>query len=287
MNIAEILKDCPSGTRLYSPIYGELSLEIVQSFDERCYPIHCRIIKNGNVVSFTKDGRSYSLDAEPTLFPSKNQRDWNKFRVNDQVDKLEEHGHIITKKDKNNMIQTKYKRIPFNIELAKKITNKEVKGSIVTRNGLKVRIICFNRKERKDIFDPLRNIVALIQYKVGDENGDEGVLTFRNNGMYLLNEETDYDLLIEIPKYSEYSNFEPQKWQSCIVRDFSSDKWKVSVCSGKDDNGIPIFCSVYSDGYCCHYGHFLPLSKITVKLIGTNKSYEDLCKELEENNTNK
>ena len=46
------------------------------------------------------------------------------------------------------MIQTKYKRIPFNIELAKKITNKEVKGSIVTRNGLKVRIICFDRKKR-------------------------------------------------------------------------------------------------------------------------------------------
>lgn len=50
---------------------------------------------------------------------------------------------------------------------------------------------------------------------------------------------------------------------------------------------MPIFCSVYNDGYCCHYGHFLPLSKITVKLIGTNKSYEDFCKELEENNTNK
>ena len=286
MNIAEILKHCPKGTKLYSLVDGEVFLSEI--INNGLYPIKV-ITDDGNTRFYTKDGKFFNNrpSGECILFPSKNQQDWNKFRVNNQVDKLEEHGHIITKKDKNNMIQTKYKRIPFNIELAKKITNKEVKGSIVTRNGLKVRIICFNRKERKDIFEPLKNIVALIQYKVGDENGDEGVLTFRNNGMYLLNEETDYDLLIEIPKYSEYSNFEPQKWQSCIVRDFSSNKWKVSVCSGKDDHGMPIFCSVYNDGYCCHYGYFLPLSKITAKLIGTNKSYEDLCKELEENNTNK
>lgn len=286
MNIAEILKHCPKGTKLYSLVDGEVSLQNICNTGQ--YRIEVSV-NDWTSTHFTEDGKLFANrpNGECVLFPSKEQRDWNKFRVNDQVDKLEEHRHIITKKDKNNMIQTKYKRIPFNIELAKKITNKEAKGSIVTRNGLKVRIICFNRKERKDIFEPLRNIVALIQYKVGDENGDEGVLTFRNNGMYLLNEETDYDLLIEIPKYSEYSNFEPQKWQSCIVRDFSSDKWKVSVCSGKDDHGMPIFCSVYNDGYSCHYGYFLPLSKITAKLIGTNKSYEDLCKELEENNTNK
>lgn len=210
MNIAEILKHCPKGTKLYSLVDGEVSLQNICNTGQ--YRIEVSV-NDWTSTHFTEDGKLFANrpNGECILFPSKEQRDWNKFRVNDQVDKLEEHGHIITKKDKNNMIQTKYKRIPFNIELAKKITNKEVKGSIVTRNGLKVRIICFNRKERKDIFDPLKNIVALIQYKVGDENGDEGVLTFRNNGMYLLNEETDYDLLIEIPKYSEYSNFEPQK----------------------------------------------------------------------------
>lgn len=185
-------------------------------------------------------------------------------------------------------MKTKYKRIPFNIELAKKITNKEVKGSIVTRNGLKVRIICFNRKERKDTFDPLRNIVALIQYKVGDENGDEGVLTFRNNGMYLLNEETDYDLLIEVPAYyREYSNFVPQKWQPCLVRDTASDLWRAEVCCGTDSYGVPIFYWTNTSNGYCHWKHFLPISKITERLFGTRKSYEELIKELAENNTNK
>ena len=83
MNIAKILKDCPSGTRLYSPIYGELSLVSVKT--GMLYPIFCRIKRNGNTVSFTKEGKSNTIHAEPTLFPSKEQRDWSKFRVSDQV----------------------------------------------------------------------------------------------------------------------------------------------------------------------------------------------------------
>lgn len=281
MNIVEILKDCPKGTKLYSLVDGEVFLSEI--INNGLYPIKV-ITDDGNTRFYTKDGKFFNNrpSGECILFPSKNQRDWNKFRVNNQVDKLEEHGHIITKKDKNNMIQTKYKRIPFNIELAKKITNKEVKGSIVTRNGLKVRIICFNRKERKDIFDPLKNIVALIQYKVGDENGDEGVLTFRNNGMYLLNEESDFDLHIEVPIYS---NFEPQKWQSCIVRDSNYEIWIVCIYCGKDLNGDPTFFNTSSTSHYCHWNYFLPLSNFTKRLIGTTKSYEQLIEELDTEST--
>lgn len=83
MNIAEILKDCPSDTKLYSSIFGELSLLYVQpcSF----YPIYCKVIRSGSTVSFTEDGLLNTTDAEPTLFPSKEQRDWSKFGVSDQV----------------------------------------------------------------------------------------------------------------------------------------------------------------------------------------------------------
>lgn len=84
MNIAEILKDCPSGTRLYSPIYGELSL--VNAVPGHIYPICCRT-RRGNAVDFTEDGLLNTTDAEPTLFPSKEQRDWSKFGVSDQESK--------------------------------------------------------------------------------------------------------------------------------------------------------------------------------------------------------
>lgn len=83
MNIAKILKGCPRGTLLYSPIFGELIL--VNVLLGLNYPICCRVIRSGNAVVFTEDGKSSKTDSEPTLFPSKEQRDWSEFNVNDQV----------------------------------------------------------------------------------------------------------------------------------------------------------------------------------------------------------
>lgn len=85
MNIAEILKNCPKGLKLYSSIHGEVELVCVNEYSDR-YPIYCKA-KNGKDVTFTSDGRillEYP-DAECVLFPSKDQRDWSKFGVTDQV----------------------------------------------------------------------------------------------------------------------------------------------------------------------------------------------------------
>lgn len=83
MNIAEILKDYPRGTSLYSSTFGELRLWYVLSCS--LYPIYCKVISSGSIVSFAEDGKRNITDAEPTLFPSKEQRDWSKFGVSDQV----------------------------------------------------------------------------------------------------------------------------------------------------------------------------------------------------------
>lgn len=86
MNIAEILKKCPKGTKLYSPVYGEV--EFVKVKYGESYAIHC-ITKDEALDYFTSDGRLYCdfPDAECMLFPSKDQRDWNKFIVPDQETK--------------------------------------------------------------------------------------------------------------------------------------------------------------------------------------------------------
>lgn len=86
MNIAEILRKCPKGTKLYSPVFGEVELAKVD-YDEE-YSITC-ITKNGVYGLFTRDGSlffDYS-DTECMLFPSKEQRDWSKFGVTDQESK--------------------------------------------------------------------------------------------------------------------------------------------------------------------------------------------------------
>lgn len=174
------------------------------------------------------------------------------------------------------MTQTNYKRVPFSLKLAKKIMNEETKGRIVTRDGRWARIICFDRKEVEDIFDPPKNIIALVETK----DGGEGVFEVRDNGM-ILAEETDYDLQIEVPVYSDYSNFVPQKWQPCLVRDNENHLWGIQVYSHTDCQGKMLF---YNDeGYVIPYTKVLPLSKVTARLIGTTKSYEQLIQELDKN----
>lgn len=174
------------------------------------------------------------------------------------------------------MTRTTFKKIPFDIELAKKITNKEVKGRIMTEDNLPARIVCFdyNFGGKKD------NIVAIIEH-----TGYEGVLTCFADGLYhneFFNKKCA--LHLEVPTYyRDYSNFKPCKLQPCLVRDTASDLWRAEVCCGTDSYGVPIFYSANnSDGFC-HWGHFLPISKVTERLFGTKKSYEQLIQELDEN----
>ena len=81
LNLVEILKDCPEGTKLYSPIIGEVEFKRIKYCE---YPIVTRC-KNGNrILSFTKDGLFFPEGVQGEcimLFPSKNQRDWSKFKI--------------------------------------------------------------------------------------------------------------------------------------------------------------------------------------------------------------
>lgn len=79
MNISNILKYCPEGTKLYSLIEGEVTLVNVDK-DEK-YPIEVNI--NRVPSYYTKDGLFFIdyPNGECVLFPSKEQRDWNQFRI--------------------------------------------------------------------------------------------------------------------------------------------------------------------------------------------------------------
>ena len=76
IDLTKILKDCPKGTKLYSPIFGEVDFEKIRSDDK--YAI---ITKKGSyTATFTEEGfYRADVDGECLLFPSKDQRDWSKF----------------------------------------------------------------------------------------------------------------------------------------------------------------------------------------------------------------
>ena len=84
LDLVKILKDCPKGTKLYSPVLGEVEFEGIDV--DKPYPVLVTVEENehesSNLVGFTTDGRFlYSYKGECILFPSKDQRDWSKFKV--------------------------------------------------------------------------------------------------------------------------------------------------------------------------------------------------------------
>lgn len=80
MNIAEILRHCPKGTKLYSTIFGEVTLDKIDMHD--MYPI---VVHRFNHLKTSFDKEGHYLEDYPgtecVLFPSKEQRNWEKFRL--------------------------------------------------------------------------------------------------------------------------------------------------------------------------------------------------------------
>lgn len=171
------------------------------------------------------------------------------------------------------MTRTKYKKIPFDLELAKKIAKGEMGGRITTLDGREVRIVCWDKKPIEEY-----PIVVLAQ----NDCGGEMLYSCTEEGLVIHNYKNIYNLVIEIPtSYKDHSNFVPQKNQPCVVRDCVHFKWGVAVCAGKDKNtGKIVFYNEHGGTYT--WEQILPLSKVTKGLIGTFKSYEQLCEELDQ-----
>ena len=79
LDLVKILKDCPRGTKLYSPLCGEV---VLNSVDEYCIDYPIEVNCDNFQLTFTRDGRKHrKLNGECMLYPSKDQRDWSKFKV--------------------------------------------------------------------------------------------------------------------------------------------------------------------------------------------------------------
>ena len=73
LNIAEILKDKASGTKLWSSLFGDVY------FDSASANL-VTVSHHKALAKFWRNAKLYDYDeAEPTLFPSKEMRDWSKF----------------------------------------------------------------------------------------------------------------------------------------------------------------------------------------------------------------
>lgn len=80
IDLTKILKDCPEGTTFYTPVWGEVSfVEILEHNGVYYFRFDTAI----GSLSLTKEGcfLDKDYDTECIIFPSKDQRDWSKFKA--------------------------------------------------------------------------------------------------------------------------------------------------------------------------------------------------------------
>lgn len=99
LNLVELLKDAPRGTKLYSPIFGECELEDIRKDIGRI----CVKCTGDFRVNFWENGVYYP-GGECLLFPSKDNRDWSTFKVEKEGFQI---GDYVKEKESNNVFRIK------------------------------------------------------------------------------------------------------------------------------------------------------------------------------------
>lgn len=101
INVAEKLKDCPKGTKLYSPMFGEVEFVRIE-IGSSIFSIIVKVLEDGTPysVAFTAEGKWCNTEqSECVLFPSKDNRDWNKFNL--PVNTLKPFDKVLVRDDIN------------------------------------------------------------------------------------------------------------------------------------------------------------------------------------------
>ncbi len=91
-------------------------------------------------------------------------------------------------------MEKKYIKVSFDVEMAKRISNGEVDGKIITRDGRNVRVVCWDA--RGDLC-----ILALLEGKSKDDVG-----AYPNDGRIFMEGESPVDLMLEIPEYMTFKD---------------------------------------------------------------------------------
>ena len=89
LNLVEILKDCHKGTKLYSSVFGSVEFDHINIGANYPIVIRLKVVERYESLikvvegyeSLTSEGKMFAeYDGECILFPSREERDWGKFK---------------------------------------------------------------------------------------------------------------------------------------------------------------------------------------------------------------
>ena len=215
LNIAEILKNKPRGTKLYSMIHGKCSSEAVT---DEIFKINfctskfgltqsgeCTLIKFGNMY----DG------GECIIFPSKEMRDWNKFAW--------QKGDILVNENNAHIIFEKFTDDTYTTFIGRHYLNKNYK------NYVPGRYTCVTQHFHIEESNAAQIYIYNIEEKIG------GKLDLKT-------------LEIEKPK----CEFKP--FDKVLGRNEKDDVWEADLFSHyREGSQYPFRCIGFGRKYCIPY----------------------------------
>lgn len=260
INIAELLKDCPKGMELYSPIFGEVYLDKIRP--------HLAIVvttdkEQGDFKEeFLYDGR-YGMNGECMLFPSKVETSWEGFH------RPFKDGDIVTWEDRGSLVACIYKErkntASFNhyIALYKGGLGIVINGEIALTDD---ELSFATEEERQKLFKAIKDNgykwnaetktlekLVVPNFKVGNKiirKGRKGIdypieVLAIENGRYKLpamsmpiDSQDEWELVSDKFDINTLKIFESR----VLVRDDEDDSWRPAIFGGvKKENKFPYF----------------------------------------------
>lgn len=236
INIAEILRKKPKGTKLYSPICGECEFDMIDMENEEFgAPIIDVIDLVGTRHSFYENGLYYT-EGECLLFPSKVLKDWSKFAW--------KKGDVLVTNDcKVECIFVEFTDKEYRTFRGKYTILTDDDGSI-------------------DYFGD-KETLSTLKYNIEDKDAAQCYInTIEERLGGKLNMET---LEIEPAK----PKWTPKPFDKVLVRNNDSNScWKPMLFSMMLKNG---YAGI--DGFI--YPYCIPYNEETAKLIGTTNDYKE------------
>lgn len=291
INIAKILKDYPKGTKLFSPLFGEVEFIKVRNQAPNLIDVNTQF---GKTESFYSNGtyNNYYDGEECLLFPSKENRDWTKFQ------KLFKDGDIVTTIMEGSLIagifNAQLSSICYKLHAAVYLNSDfSINQEIVTTYGIRLA----TEEEKELLFKAIKDngyywneksktLEKLIEpkFKVGDrirhksldkentviiDNVFDNQYTIHGYGVIYFKDQDNYEL---IPNKFDINTLKP--FDKVLVRDNNEQKWRCSIFSHYDDSwDCYKFCTTTSNWRQC-----VPYNDDTKHLLRTNNDCDEYYK---------
>lgn len=310
LNIAEILKDKASGTKLWSSLFGDVY------FDSASANL-VTVSHHKALAKFWHNAKLYDYDeAEPALFPSKEMRDWSKFawKRGDVLVSIEGSKILFDKWEnedytkflgKIKLLGDSHCYDTANYSLASKEEALEFIKSVeeINNGKLNLETLGIEKSEFKDgdiAFADYgnRQDVFIVSDKTGLTEGYSSFISLDLNSLTLsigcrttffkkdlcklriATEEEKQQLFSALEKEGKAWDAEKKQIVDLKLKWAPKPFDKVIVrCSKADKWSIDFFSYKVSNGYICTgdswFGYCLPYNEETAKLVGTTNNVED------------